>query len=170
MQWRLVSIYTNPPVPTLMVTAESTWLGLEMCFVPEQNNSIKHTYRRPLQGFSRFSDHRANILTRIPRKQPWSLLSGHLLRYSLGTSRGTEEDLARRLPIGSAGSTPLGSLDSLSVDLLATRKRDMTSRDEILEAASTYGPGICAPFLKLNTCEKKSLRMDQWPCWGEGRV
>lgn len=84
--------------------------------------------------------------TRIPRNHPWSLLSSHLLRNSLGTSRGTEEDLARRLPIGSAGSMPLGSPDSLSVDLLATWKRDMTSLDEVLEAASTDDPGICAPL------------------------
>lgn len=40
------------------------------------------------------------------------------LRDSRGTSRGTEEDLARRLPAGTAGSAPPGSPDSLSVDLL----------------------------------------------------
>lgn len=81
--------------------------------------------------------------TRIPRNHPWSLLSGHLLRNSLGTSRGTEEDLARRLPIGSAGSMPLGSPDSLSVDLLVTWKRDMKSLDEVLKATSTDDPGRC---------------------------
>lgn len=46
----------------------------------------------------------------------------HLLRDSCGTSRGTEEDLARRLPAGSARSPTAGSADNLSVDLLAKRK------------------------------------------------
>lgn len=40
------------------------------------------------------------------------------LKDSRGTSRGTEEDLARRLPAGTGDSAPPGSLHNLSVDLL----------------------------------------------------
>lgn len=89
-----------------------------MCFVPEHNSSSVHT-EDPLQAS-------LGSLTTEPtltRNQPWSRLSRHLLD-SLGTSRGTEEDLTRLLPIGSAGSAPLGSPNSLSVDLLVTQKRD----------------------------------------------
>lgn len=124
-----------------MVAAQSLGLGLKMCFVPEHSPSPKHTYRAPSPGFSGFPDCRANALTGGPQKPVPA--SGHLLRNSLGTSRGTEEDLARRLPVGPVGSVPLGSADNLSVDLLATWKRGMTS---LVEAASTDDHGIAAPL------------------------
>lgn len=44
------------------------------------------------------------------------------LRNSRGTSRGTEEDLARSLPAGSSALS--GSPDNRSVDLLATGKEN----------------------------------------------
>lgn len=57
----------------------------------------------------------------------------HLLKDSRVTSRGTEVDLARRLPTGTARSAPPGSLDNLSVDLLAKeRERELLSLDEVL--------------------------------------
>lgn len=55
------------------------------------------------------------------------------LKDSRVTSRGTEVDLARRLPTGTARSAPPGSLDNLSVDLLAKeRERELLSLDEVL--------------------------------------
>lgn len=64
-----------------------------------------------------------------------ALAGGHLLKDSRGTSRGTEEDLARRLPAGTGDSAPPGSLHNLSVDLLAKereREKELMSPDEVL--------------------------------------
>lgn len=137
LQWRLVTLVRLPPDGGCIVSGART----KDVLVPEHSPSPTHTYRAPSPGFSGFPDHRANALTGPPQKPV--PVTGHLLRNSLGTSRGTEEDLARSLPVGPAGSVPLGSADNLSVDLLATWKREMTS---LVEAASTDDHGIAAPL------------------------
>lgn len=62
-----------------------------------------------------------------------ALAGGHLLKDSRGSSRGTEEDLARRLPAGTGDSAPPGSLHNLSVDLLAKEREREKERADVTQ-------------------------------------